>query len=305
MERSAAIGALLALTQPTAGVFRGAAAVAAGVTRKQLTALLGAEVIARLLPDTYCVRVVAPSDEQRLRAALLWAGDTAAAAAGRSAGAHYGLKGVRPHKPEIVVPRPVRRRHPDVDVYFAATLGPLMVRFHRGLRVTGPEATLVRLAHRLDDEAFEIACEDARRRRLTTMPGLRSYVDRYARRGQRGVAPMRALLNQLDPIHASRSTLEIKTRRLLVASGLADFVREYPLDWNGRTYRFDFAFLTRRTILETNGRRWHDDPSDYEHDHEKWSVPGRHGFRLVLATWDKVTVHPGELVAELRTTLAA
>ena len=53
---------------------------------------------------------------------------------------------------------------------------------------------------------------------------------------------------------------------------------------HSRTYRYDFALPDAMTILETNGRRWHDDATDYEHDHEKWSVPGRHGHRLVLAT---------------------
>jgi very-short-patch-repair endonuclease len=112
-------------------------------------------------------------------------------------------------------------------------------------------------------------------------------------------------LDHVDPVHAARSTLEVKTRRLLVAAGFTDFVREFPLEWHGRTYRFDFAFERRRTILETNGRRWHDDPNDYEHDNEKWSVPGRHGYRIVFATWDKVTVDPGHLLRELATTLAA
>jgi hypothetical protein len=97
---------------------------------------------------------------------------------------------------------------------------------------------------------------------------------------------------------------EVKTRRLLVSHGLTGFEREFPLEWNGRTYRYDFAFPHHRTILETNGRRWHDDASDYEHDHEKWSVPGRHGLRLVLATWDKVTRTPDDLVVELATTMA-
>jgi very-short-patch-repair endonuclease len=126
----------------------------------------------------------------------------------------------------------------------------------------------------LPAEAFEIACEDARRRKLTSTAALHSY-------------------------------LEVKMRRLLVAHGITDFVREFPLDWNGRTYLFDFCFPRRRVILETNDRRWHDDPSDYEHDHEKWSVPGRHDFKIVFATWDKVTKHPDTLLAEIATTLAA
>jgi hypothetical protein len=65
----------------------------------------------------------------------------------------------------------------------------------------------------------------------------------------------------------------------------------------------DLDGASRRTILETNGRRWHDDAADYEDDNEKWSVPGRHGYFLVLATWDKVTRRPQEFLDELVATL--
>ena len=106
-------------------------------------------------------------------------------------------------------------------------------------------------------------------------------------------------------MHAARSTLEVKTRRLLVSNGFRDVVREFPLDWNGSRYLYDFGFVRHRTILETNGRRWHDDATDYEHDNEKWSVPGRLGFRIVFATWDKVTRNPTRLLDELTATLAA
>jgi very-short-patch-repair endonuclease len=123
--------------------------------------------------------------------------------------------------------------------------------------------------------------------------------------GRPGVTALRRNLRVLDPIHASRSTLEVKTRRLLVAHGLGNFVREFPPDWRGRTHRFDFAFPRQRTILETNGRRWHDDAADYEYDNDKWSVPGRLGYRIVLAAWSKVTQHPADVIAELRATLFA
>lgn len=180
-----------------------------------------------------------------------------------------------------------------------------MLRSLHGFRSTGVEATLVALAATLSSEGFEIACEDARRRQLTSVPALRSYLARFGKAGRPGVTAMGQLLGHLDPVHAARSTLEVKARRLLVEHGFTDFVREFPLLWDGRTYRFDFAFEARRTILETNGRRWHDDANDYERDNEKWSVPGRHGYRLVLATWDKVTRRPRELLSELETTLGA
>jgi hypothetical protein len=286
------------------GVFRGHAAVQLGVTRRQLLALGRSGVIERVLPDTYRVTSVPFSSEQRLRAALLWGGDTAAAA-GRSAGEVYGMEGVTAGPPEIVVPRALHLRNRGVVVHRPSDAAQLMIRRHDGLRVTGPEATLLALAAVLDAEALEIACEDARRRRLTSVPALRAYLERHGRRGLQGTTALRALLAGIDPVHAAASTLEVRTRRLLVAHGYTDFRREFPLEWNGCRYRFDFCFEERRTILETNGRRWHDDPADFEHDQEKWSVPGRHGYRLVLATWDKVTRRPRDLLDELAATFAA
>ena len=207
-------------------------------------------------------------------------------------------------KPEIALPRDVRGRSRDVIVCHGERVA-FMVRRVKDLPVTGPEYTLLRLACSLDDLTFEIACEDARRRRLTSMAALRAYLARHGRPGRPGVAVLRRLLRELDPQHPARSTLEVMTRRLLVAHGITGFVREFPLEWNGCTYLYDFAFLAERTILETNGRRWHDDAADYEHDNEKWSVPARHGYLIVFATWDKVTRRPAELLAELSAARAA
>jgi very-short-patch-repair endonuclease len=302
MANESALGVLSRLSANSLGVFRGRAAIDLGVTRKQIATLRSAGVIDRVHADTYRMTAVARSREQSLRAALLWAGD-GAAAAGPSAGEVYGLEGVRTRRPEIVVFPPCRVRSDSVVVHEASRHAPLMVRQRGGIRVTGVEATLVALASSRDSEAFEIACEDARRRRLTSVPSLRAYLERFG--GRPGANHLRKLLAEIDPVHAARSTLEVKTRRLLVAAGFTDFVREFPLAWNGRTYLFDFAFAHSRTILETNGRRWHDDATDYEHDNEKWSVPGRHGYRIVLATWEKVTRLPNQLLDELRTTLAA
>jgi very-short-patch-repair endonuclease len=283
------------------GVFRGSAAVRLGVTRKQIGALVAGGVVERLHPDTYRMTVVPASSEQALRAALMWAGDQALAA-GRSAGEMYELDGVRAGVAEIIGPPGLRARGRRVIVHRSDDRASMMARCHRGIAVTGVEPTLLSLAHTLDGEAFEVACEDARRRRLTSVSALRAYLERFGSGGRPGARQLQSLLDQLDPRYASRSKLEVKTRRLLVAHGVTDFVRELPLAWNGCTYRYDFGFERQRTILEINGRRWHDDPSDYEHDNEKWSVPGRHGYRIVFATWDKVTRHPRRLLHELAAT---
>jgi very-short-patch-repair endonuclease len=302
LTRESPVGVISALCASSLGVFRGRDAIALGVSHNQIAALKAAGIVDRLLPDTFRMTAVTRSREQSLSAALLWAG-TSAAAAGQSAAELYGLEGVRAPMPEIVVPRVQRLHSTQVIVHRLENAQSLMIRRHRGLPVTGPEATLVALGATLDTEMFEIACEDARRRRLTSVPALHAYLAKFAAAGRPGVIALRNLLDELDPVHAARSVLEVKTRRLLVASGFRGFVREFPLRWNGRTYRFDFAFERQRTILETNGRRWHDDPNDYEFDNEKWSVPGRHGYRIVLATWEKVTREPRHLLEELVATL--
>lgn len=302
LVQESSIGKLAQLSEHSCGVFRGIAAVERGVSRNQLSAFLAGGAIERLLPDTYRFTAVPRSSEQSLRAALLWAGDSALAA-GRSAGELSRLEGVQANAPEIVVPRGSRVRSASVIVHRSTNMAALMPRRVGGLRVTGVEPTLVALGASLDNEPFEIACEDARRRRLTTVPALRAYVDRFGRKGAPGFATLRTLLAELDPTHPARSTLEVKTRCLLVANGFTDFVREFPLEWEGRTYRFDFGFERRGAILETNGRRWHDDPNDFERDNEKWSVPGRHGYRIVFATWAKVTKQPDALLKELEAAL--
>lgn len=247
MAYESALGALSRLSTRSLGVFRGRAAVEARVTRKQLAALQSAGVVERMLPDTYRLTAVAKSHEQELRAALLWAG-AEAAAAGRSAGELYRLEGVTAATPEIVVPASSRVRCENVVVHRADQRAALMVRQLRGLSVTGVETTLVSLAACLDAEAFEIACEDARRRQLTSVSALRAHLARFGRAGRVGVSPTRRLLRELDPDHPSRSTLEVKTRRLLVANDIDDFVREFPLVWNRHTYAYDFGFPRQRTI---------------------------------------------------------
>jgi very-short-patch-repair endonuclease len=302
MNNSAALAVVSGLGAASLGAFTGTAAMGARVSRDQLTRMLTAGVIDRVHADVYRLTAVPACHEQLLHAALLWAPTGCADC--RSAGAVYGLEGVAPGEPEIVVPAGRKFRSDAVIVRRVDKRAALMVRDVRGIAVTGPEATVLSLGRVLDPEALEIACEDARRRRLTSIPALRSYLRKYGHQ-RPGAAALRALLADVDPVHPARSTLEVKARRLLVAHGITDFVREFPLTWNGRTYRYDFAFPRRGVILETNGRRWHDDAADYEHDHEKWSVPGRLGYRIVLATWAKVTRDPHALLADLTATLAA
>jgi hypothetical protein len=232
MDANSTIVQLSELCRESLGVFRGRDAVGVGVTRKRLAVLHAAGVIDRELPDVYRLTSVLRSPEQGLRAALLWGGDTAAVD-GLSAAQVYALEGVRTDEPEIAISHTRRARSSAVVAHRIKDPAVLMVRQHRGFRVVGPERALVSVAHRLPGEAFEIACEDARRRRLTTVAALRAYLTRFGGQRLPGAPATHALLCMLDPVHPSRSTLEVMTRRLLVSKGLVNFQREFPLSGGG------------------------------------------------------------------------
>ncbi len=127
MAQESPLGILSGLSARSLGVFRGRAAVELGLSRKQLTSLCKCGVVVRELPDTYRMTAVPRSGEQRIRAALLWAGDDAAAA-GTSAGELFGLEGVCAPQPEIVVSRSSRIRSPRVIVHHSDDRAALMVR---------------------------------------------------------------------------------------------------------------------------------------------------------------------------------
>jgi hypothetical protein len=70
MSHKAAVAALVELTETSLGTFRGREAVAAGVARKQMTALCTAGVVERMHPDVYRLAGAPASNERALRAAL-------------------------------------------------------------------------------------------------------------------------------------------------------------------------------------------------------------------------------------------
>ncbi|HEY1739094.1 MAG TPA: hypothetical protein VGI86_10305 [Acidimicrobiia bacterium] len=285
------------------GAFSRAQAAESGLTEPQIQGRIRRDAWVGVMPGVYRVAGTPESKRLQLTASLLWAGSSAVIF-GRAAAEQWPMVVTAP-KPEIVVPIAVKLRSDKVIVHRSDDRAALQVCRRNGFPVTSAAATLVALAASVAARALESAFESARRNRIVTVSSMRRYLDVYGRRGVRGAATMRALVDAVDPQAPSRSDLEVLTRQLLAAHKITGFVREYEMRWKGKPYFFDFAFLQQRVILETNSRKWHTDPLDYEPHNEKWSVPARYGWRIVFATWDKVLKHPDALIEELMVALAA
>ena len=256
MPKEAPAARLSRLSENSCGVFPRRSGEHGRRDREPMAAPLPPGVIERMLPHTYRMVAVSTSVRATIAGRPALGGDEAAAA-GRSAGERYGLEGVHAVRPEIVVPTRTARRTDFAKVYF----GERAIDDPGGRRAAHDRRRGHAAAARA--RARQRGVRDRVRGRPAAATDLRpraaAYLERHARRGRPGVGALRGCSPSSIPMHPARSTLEVKTRRLLVAHGFDDFVREFPLDWKGRTYRYDFAFPTRRTILETNGRRWHDD----------------------------------------------
>ena len=297
MPQEAVITTLSRLSARSLGVFRAEGATALGVTTNQLARLSRQGVIERMHPSTYRMTAVTPSSAQRLHAALLWAGDCAAVA-GRSAGELYRLEGVRAPQPEIVVPHHRRGRMTGMTVYHGDPAA-LMVRRVAGFRATGVEATLLCLAHLFDGEAFEVACEDARRRRLTSVPALRA-VPRPLRApratGRRTDAPdaVRArsqASGAIDPGSQDPAAAR-RPRHHRLRAGVPTRVERPHLPLRLRVHRRARDPRGQRPSLARRRGRLRTRPGEVE-------CARRRGFRIVFATWDTITRRPQEFVDEL------
>ena len=109
----------------------------------------------------------------------------------------------------------------------------------------------------------------------------------------------RDLLDELDPVHPARSTLEVKTRRLLVANGITG-VRRASSRSSGTAActAFDFACpaqparSSRRTAAAGTTTR----PTTSTTTRSGASPDGT-ATALVFATWEKVTRDPGAVAS--------
>ena len=70
MAQESPLSRVTRLGESNLGIFRGRAAVDAGMSRKQIAALVADGVLQRVHPDTYRIVAVAKSSEQDLRGAL-------------------------------------------------------------------------------------------------------------------------------------------------------------------------------------------------------------------------------------------
>jgi very-short-patch-repair endonuclease len=221
--------------------------------------------------------------EQAILAACIAAG---AVASHRSAGALWGLRGVEPGRPEILVSATRCPTLRGVVVHRTDRLDDIDVSRRLRIPVTTPARTLLDLGAVVPVEVVEPALEDALMRRLVTLQLLRNTLERLGGSGRRGAAVLRALVEERDPATApTQSMLEDELFRVLRRGGLPSPVRQYEV----AGVRLDGAYPGIRLGLEADSRIWHGGRLDVQRNSDKANVLLAHGWRVLRFTFFDVT----------------
>ncbi|MFJ7997312.1 hypothetical protein ACIQ7D_09205 [Streptomyces sp. NPDC096310] len=261
----------------------------------------------RVLPRVVLLQTGAPSPRQRLRAALLYAGE-GALLTGAAALSLYGVRAVGPPTGSRVV-----------DVLVPPGRRPRSPRARSAVRVHRPPRTCRSLpVHRLPCATLTRAVADAVpyltgqaevtallaevvQRARCTLPDLTTAL----RAGRRDRDPRVA--GALEGLSAGiRSVAEADARRVLREALIAD-----PL-WNQDLYLPDGTFLARpdaywpyaAVVLEIDSREWHLSPAGWERTMARRNLMTRYGLTVLSVSPAQLRDDPEELLAALRAALA-
>lgn len=195
-------------------------------------------------------------------------------------------------EPEVTVPSGRAPAPAGVTVH-RRRLEPEDLTAHRHIPVTTVLRTLLDLATVFDEEPLSAAVNAADRLQLADPDSLRAYADR--RRGQRGVAALRRLLDPTTFVRTD-STLERRFLPIVRDAGLPRPATGARL--NG--YRVDFHWPELRLVVETDGLRYHRTAEQQARDRRRDQVLAAAGFTVLRFTGEQVAQHADEVVLTLR-----
>jgi very-short-patch-repair endonuclease len=275
-------------------------AIAAGMSDDSIFRLIRSGEWNLLLPGVIRVSRGQSDWHQALAAACKWAGERASASH-YSAAPLWGFEGFPPGVVEISAPTKKDARGLGFCLHTIGILEPSEITAISNIPVTSATRTLFDLAAVADPNMVELALEDALRRRLTSIPRMKWFMDVHAKQGRRGITAMRRLLAAKERrVAITESGFEIRLFQELRRADLPLPVPQYVLSENGKTLaRLDFAYPEARLGLEAVSYKWHSARDAWARDQSRWNDVVALGWRVLNVTWDDLKNRPAHVVATI------
>jgi hypothetical protein len=256
----------------------------------------------RLLPGVILLHPSEPSDEQRLRAALLRGGEFALIT-GLWALRRHGLRQIpEPDDVHILVPDKREITSSGFVLVERTTRLPDPI-FREGLPVAPVHRAVLDAARRVRsfDTVQAMLAEAVQRKRCPP-----ERLDKELRLGsQRGSAGTRRALQAI--LQGAESVAEADAREVWKLAGLP------PAEWNVRIFDEHGRFIAKPDAWcddvafawEIDSRRWHSAWDDYSNTLDRNARYAAAGIAVLQTLPSRLRTHPDRVIADLRSTYAA
>ena len=296
-KRGSSTRRVLVLADDTKGMVARTHALAAGLTNREFDELVKRGQLRHFLPGIFSVAGAPLTVRQKLLGTCLWA---LGHASHRSAAHLLELPGGSSELIEVSTSRPVT--HPGILVHRRSPLPQCDLTEVDGVPVTAPHRTLLDLGAVSSEATVETAVDEVRRRGLITFAQLRWHLAAAGKRGVRGTAKLRRILDARGEDKGRReSVLETLAGRLFRNSPLPMPVLQLPV-FRARELlgRCDFAYPDLKISIEVLGWKWHYGKRQWELDLRRRTHLVAEGWIVLEFTWDDVVKRPQYVIETIR-----
>jgi very-short-patch-repair endonuclease len=185
-----------------------------------------------------------------------------------------------------------------VCVHRSRTVPPRDVRWCKGIPVTSPALTVLRLAAEMDDLELESVLSVALKRNLIRRSQLRDVMKRNPK--AKGIATLRRLLESTESLHDTRSLYERKLLKLLRAA-------ELPLPITNTWVAGEFVdgvWSDIKLVFEFDGWKYHGGRRKFETDRLRDQHLTTAGHQIMRITARQIDHRPYALVARIAGVIA-
>lgn len=181
---------------------------------------------------------------------------------------------------------------------------------HRGLEgYPGyvPARTLLDLAGVVDEEALEVALDDALCTHKVRLARPKWRLEQLGTKGKHGPALLARLLKvRGEGAVVPTTILETKLVRLLRTAKLPIGKAQHVFPEKGRPIaRVDFVYPEQRVVIEVDGTRWHAGRRARVRDAERDNYLNIRGWIVLRFTWFDLVERPTYVVGQIRDALAS
>jgi hypothetical protein len=278
--------ALHRLAEPQHGHVARKQLLATGVSGSEIQHLVENGLLIRVHAGVYALGYRQRTPIAIAAAAVLACGE-GALLSHDSAAALYGLR-EWPRVPDVTAL--AYHRRPGIQVHRSRTLTKADVTRQHGIRVATAARAILDVAGRLSDAELIQIVSDARRAGHlgpTALHRLLASNPRAARLIDPRQAPSESIFMAMFLLFLKRYRLPIPL-----------------IEYWFHGFRVDAIYPAQRLIIELDSWEFHSNPLQFEQDRMRDAVAIKYRHDTLRITWKRMTEHPRQLAAEMRTLLA-